>query len=155
VPRHPERFDAVANLIAQAGFSCVRRSSGQAPDAQTAVLLGDTMGELLALYGCADIAFVGGSLVERGGHNMLEPAAWGIPVLTGPSDFNFREIAALLQNAGALRKIQNADQLSDALIALASDEAERLRRGDAAKAVVEANRGALRRLLDAVEKLLR
>lgn len=155
VPRHPERFDSVANLIGLAGFSCVRRSSGQALDAQTAVLLGDTMGELLMLYGCADIAFIGGSLVERGGHNMLEPAAWSIPLLTGPSDFNFREISTLLQDAGALRKIADADQLGDALIELAGDDTERARRGNAARAVVESNRGALQRLLAAIENQLR
>jgi len=154
VPRHPERFDSVAQLIERDGFSCVRRSSGREPDAQTAVLLGDTMGELLALYGLADMAFVGGSLVERGGHNMLEPGAWGMPLLTGRSDFNFREISALLQEAGALRKVDDADQLADALVELAANDAERARRGARARAVVESNRGALSRLCDAVDVLL-
>lgn len=155
VPRHPERFDAVAALIEQAGFAYGRRSTQREPAAGMAVLLGDTMGELLSLYGCADIALIGGSLIERGGHNMLEPAAWGIPLLTGPSDFNFREISALLEEAGALVKVADADQLAAALTALAADEGERARRGAAARAVIEGNRGALLRLLAQVDELLR
>jgi len=155
VPRHPERFNAVANLVERAGMALARRSAGQIPDGQTAVLLGDTMGELLWLYGCADIAWVGGSLVERGGHNTLEAAAWGLPILTGPSDFNFREISTLLENAGALRKVADADALAQALRELAAEPAQRAQRGEQGRLVVENNRGALQRLLDAIAKLLR
>ncbi len=155
VPRHPERFDAVAARVAQCGLSLVRRSSGSAVSADTAVLLGDTMGELLLLLGCADLAFVGGSLVARGGHNMLEPAAWGLPIVTGDSDFNFGEISALLQQAGALVKVADAAALTAALSVLLDDAGERQRRGAAAQRVVAENRGALARLLDVVERTLR
>jgi 3-deoxy-D-manno-octulosonic-acid transferase len=154
VPRHPERFDAVAALVARRGLSLVRRSGGSAVDADSAVLLGDTMGELLLLYGCADIAFVGGSLVARGGHNMLEPAAWGLPIVTGDSDFNFGEISALLQQAGALVKVADGAALTAALSTLLDDEAERLRRGGAAQQVVAQNRGALERLLQVIAGFL-
>lgn len=155
VPRHPERFDAVAKLIEQQGFGYRRHSQpGAGLSADAAVLLGDTMGELLLLYGCADVAFVGGSFVERGGHNMLEPAAWALPVLTGPSDFNFREISALLQAAGALRQCDSAEQLADQVEVLFSIAAERQSRGAAAQQVVEANRGALEKLLVEIDTLL-
>ena len=89
VPRHPERFDSVARLVSDAGLLQVRRSQGGVPAAADQVLLGDTMGELVMLYACADVAFVGGSLVPNGGHNYLEPAALGLPVLSGPHRFNF------------------------------------------------------------------
>lgn len=153
VPRHPERFDDVAALAARAGMACVRRSRGDAVAADTTVLLGDTMGELLLLLGCADIAFVGGSLIERGGHNMLEPAAWGLPIITGDSDFNFREISAGLQQTGALVKVADGAALARELVALAADEEERRRRGERAAAMVAANRGALDRLLAAIDEL--
>lgn len=154
VPRHPERFDAVAALIAQRGLSVVRRSSGAVVDADGAVLLGDTMGELLLLLGCADIAFVGGSLIARGGHNMLEPAAWGLPIITGDSDFNFREISLLLQQAGALVKVADTNALTETLATLLDDAAERQQRGAAARQVVEQNRGALEKLLDVIDQQL-
>ncbi len=154
VPRHPERFDAVAALVAQRGLPLVRRSTGAAATDETAVVLGDTMGELMLLFGCADIAFVGGSLIARGGHNTLEPAAWGLPIVTGDSDFNFREISALLQQAGALVKVANVDALTAALSVLLGDAAERQRRGDAARQVVARNRGALEKLLAAIDRTL-
>jgi 3-deoxy-D-manno-octulosonic-acid transferase len=154
VPRHPERFDAVAALIERAGCTYRRRSQGAAPAQDTQVLLGDTMGELLWLYGCADIAFVGGSLIARGGHNTLEPAAWGLPLLSGPSDFNFHEISALLARAGALVKVRDAQELAAQLIALAASAPERSRRGAAARAGVAGNRGARDKQLGEIERLL-
>ena len=154
VPRHPERFDAVAALIDSAGFAYRRRARGETPAPDTAVLLGDTMGELLFLYGCADIALVGGSLIDRGGHNTLEPAAWGLPVIAGPSSFNFREIAALLENAQALTVVADAQALADELLRLADDETLRSERGAAAQRIVAENRGALEKLLAAVALLL-
>lgn len=154
VPRHPERFDAVADLIAREGFAYCRRSSGQPVTADTAVLLADSMGELLCLYGCADIAVVGGSFVERGGHNTLEPAAWGLPIVTGPSAFNFREIAELLAKVGASTVVNNADELARELIRLAGNPALREQRGAAARQVVDDNRGALQRLSDEIGRLL-
>src|SRR5690606_2077520 len=97
--------------------------------------------------------FVGGSLIERGGHNMLEPAAWGLPVITGQSDFNFREISAGLQQAGALVKVADGAGLARELVLLAADEAERRRRGEQAAAMLAANRGALERLMAAIDEL--
>ncbi|MBW2940932.1 lipid IV(A) 3-deoxy-D-manno-octulosonic acid transferase [Zhongshania aquimaris] len=156
VPRHPERFSKVAELITADGFSLQRRSEyrqgSSAIDAQ--VILGDTMGELLLLLGCADIAFVGGSLIEHGGHNTLEPAAWGLPVLSGPSDFNFSEISALLQGAGGLLTIVDAEDLAETLQGLMADSQRAGQQGAAAKQVVDNNRGALQRLLMVIEQAL-
>ena len=156
VPRHPERFSKVAELITAEGFSLQRRSEyrqgSSAIDAQ--VILGDTMGELLLLLGCADIAFVGGSLIEHGGHNTLEPAAWGLPVLSGPSDFNFSEISALLQGAGGLLTIVDAEDLAETLQGLMTDSQRAEQQGAAAKQVVDNNRGALQRLLTVIEQAL-
>ncbi len=154
VPRHPERFDEVAALIARNDFAFARRSAAEPVANDTAVLLGDTMGELLLLYGCADCAFVGGSLIARGGHNTLEPAAWGLPVITGASDFNFREISALLQREQALAVVRDANSLAAELQLLAADVELRLQRGNAAKTVVANNRGALDKLIGEIERLL-
>lgn len=154
VPRHPERFDTAARLIEQNGFAYQRRSAQEIVQVDSAVLLGDTMGELLFLFGCADVAFVGGSLIERGGHNMLEPAAWGLPIITGTSDFNFREISTLLQSAGALQIVRDAATLTQALIELMGDEGARKQRGAAARQVVENNRGALEKLLTEIATTL-
>ncbi len=152
VPRHPERFNAVAELIERAGFSCVRRSQSIAPSRATDVLLADSMGELLLLYGAADIAVVGGSFIARGGHNMLEPAAWGLPIIAGASVFNFREIAAELTRAGAMTNVQNSEELAAGLIELAGDAVLRNQRGAAARAVIDANRGALAKLLTEITR---
>ncbi|NHN79424.1 3-deoxy-D-manno-octulosonic acid transferase [Azotobacter chroococcum] len=154
VPRHPERFDGVLELCCREGFASVRRSAGEAVEAQTQVLLGDTMGELLFLYALADCAFVGGSLVPSGGHNLLEPAALGKPLLSGPHLFNFLEIAARLAEAGALRQVSDAGSLAAAVGAFWSDPASAARAGAAGKAVLEANQGALARLLEGLERLL-
>ncbi|WP_445000089.1 lipid IV(A) 3-deoxy-D-manno-octulosonic acid transferase [Halomonas mongoliensis] len=154
VPRHPQRFDAVAALCAQAGMPAARRSRDEWPTADTAVYLGDTMGELLALYGAADLAFVGGSLVPIGGHNLLEPAALGVPVLTGPELANFAEVAETLREADALVEVADAEALAAALAALFADPAERRRLGEAGRTVVAANRGALERTLEGLARLL-
>jgi len=154
VPRHPERFNTVANLIAAAGLSMQRRSDGAAVQADTQVLLGDTMGELLMLFGAADVAFVGGSLIERGGHNTLEPAAWGLPIITGASDFNFREISELLQVAGALCKRCDARAIAAEIGQLFAGAELRSRRGQAALTVVEKNRGALQKLLHEIALII-
>jgi 3-deoxy-D-manno-octulosonic-acid transferase len=153
VPRHPERFNAVHELC-RAQFSTVRRSSGEAVTADTQVLLGDTMGELLFLYALADIAFVGGSLVANGGHNLLEPAALAKPVLSGPHLFNFLEIAAMLREAGALQEVDDAQGLSAAVRRLVELPRDAQRMGAAGVAVMKANQGALKRLLDGLGALL-
>ncbi|WP_029921891.1 lipid IV(A) 3-deoxy-D-manno-octulosonic acid transferase [Nevskia soli] len=146
VPRHPQRFDEVAKLIERSGLRGVRRSAG-APDAQTQVLLGDSMGEMFAYFAAADAAFVGGSLVPVGGHNVLEPAALGLPVLFGPQMHNFVAARDLLLGCGAAQVIGDTAQLAAALAKLFGDAAQRARMGQAGKAAVEANRGALARLL--------
>lgn len=155
VPRHPERFDAVHALCQREGFATVRRSSAVPVSEGTQVLLGDTMGELLFLYALADVAFVGGSLVPNGGHNLLEPAALGLPVLAGPHLFNFLEIAAQLREAGALAEVADAQRLVDNLCALLDSEPRRQRMGQAGLAVLAANQGALGRLLAGLEGLFR
>lgn len=150
VPRHPERFDAVARLAARAGWRVARHSLGDAPAAAD-IVLGDTMGELLAFYGAADIAFVGGSLVPTGGHNLIEPAVWGCPVATGPYLFNFAEVARLLQQRQALAVVQDSAALAQVLGQWLADPVARAAVGAQAQAVAEANRGALQRVVAQVE----
>ncbi len=153
VPRHPERFAAVAQLCRDAGFEPTLRSAGDSPGPDTAVLLGDTMGELPVFFGACDLAFVGGSLVPVGGHNLLEPAAWGVPVLSGPHLFNFTEVSRLLEDAGALELCDNSDELAAEVTRLLGDVERRHRLGEAARGVVESNRGAMERLLDAIARV--
>jgi len=154
VPRHPQRFDAVRELLAKRQEAVAYRSAGAALTPATRVLLGDTMGELMMFYAAADVAFVAGSLVPIGGHNLLEPASVGLPVLTGPHNFNGEEIAGLLVDAGAASVVTDARQLADAVADLLGDPARRRDMGAAGKAVLEANRGALDRLLRLVDPLL-
>ncbi|ASK35471.1 3-deoxy-D-manno-octulosonic acid transferase [Alcanivorax sp. N3-2A] len=145
VPRHPERFGEVAALARGMGFTVARRSEQPAVTDECEVYLADTMGELMMLYGACDVALVGGSLVPVGGHNLLEPAAWGVPVLSGPQLHNFTAIAALLNDAGALAVVNDEGELAERLERLLADAGERRRLGEAAAAVVAANRGALQR----------
>ena len=155
VPRHPERFNSVFELCQQQGFNTVRRSSGAPVNADTAVLLGDTMGELLFLYALADSAFVGGSLVPNGGHNLLEPAALAKPVLSGPHLFNFLEIAALMRNAKALQEVEDAHGLAVAVQRLFELPRDAQQMAEAGLTVMRANQGALQRLLDGLGRLLK
>jgi 3-deoxy-D-manno-octulosonic-acid transferase len=154
VPRHKDRFESVAALIQRRGLQFIRRSSGAAPTAATRVMLVDTLGELSMLYAAADVAFVGGSLVPLGGHNLLEAAALGLPVLTGPSHANSKEVAQLLLQSGAAIEVANADELQQAVLRLLSDAAERQRVAVLATSIVAANRGSLERLLTLVESRL-
>lgn len=154
VPRHPHRFDAIADLC-QASFVTTRRSSQQACTAETAVYLGDSMGELLLLYSVADAAFVGGSFIERGGHNMLEPAALGKPILTGPSVFNFADISQLLLDAKAMVKVDDAQALAAQLIVWMQDAEKREQVGQFALQVIESNRGTLARQLELISRFVR
>jgi 3-deoxy-D-manno-octulosonic-acid transferase len=150
VPRHPNRFEGVAALLTRRGLRFLRRRAGGRVEPDMQVLLVDTVGELLAFYAGADAAFVGGSLVPIGGHNLLEPAALGLPVLTGPSDFNGREIAARLTRAGGALRVADAHELAVRLDELLRDTALRRRIGASARATVEANRGSVARLLDLI-----
>jgi 3-deoxy-D-manno-octulosonic-acid transferase len=153
VPRHPERFESVAELIKEAGFNVNRRSDKRL-EVESEVLLGDSMGELLTLLGAADTAFVGGSFVAVGGHNLMEPAAWALPILTGPHLFNFSEASALLAEKGGLIIIQNGEQLAATVLELWSDENKGRVMGEAALAVANSNRGALDKLLDVINGVI-
>lgn len=141
VPRHPERFNDVAKICEQS-FKMARRSLNESCEAETTVYLGDSMGELLQLYGVADVVFVGGSLIPRGGHNMLEPAALGKPILTGPYLFNFHEISKLFFAKNAMKQVQNENDLVNELIEL-QDRDKRAVLSERALKVLAENRGAL------------
>jgi 3-deoxy-D-manno-octulosonic-acid transferase len=154
VPRHPQRFEAAAALCRAEGFTLARRSQDEIPDADTAVYLGDTMGELQALYAAGQLAFVGGSLVPVGGHNLLEPAAFGVPVISGPYLANFSDVAEVMRDADALVEVADEAALAEALVRLLNDAAARRRLGDAGRRVVEANRGALERTMAGLQALL-
>lgn len=151
-PRHPQRTTAVAELIKSAGYSCFRRSAGEARLQAGDVLLLDTLGELASFYAAGDLAFVGGSLVPVGGHNLLEPAALSLPVLAGPHLTNVRDIAELLKDAGGLILVKDAEGLGEAFIWLVGNRVTREHIGQAAQQTVAANRGALTHILLLVEK---
>jgi 3-deoxy-D-manno-octulosonic-acid transferase len=155
-PRHPPRFDEVAAALRAAGISFVRRSAadGSVTDAECAVLLLDSLGELLDFYAAGDVAFVGGSLAPSGGHNLLEPAALGVPILVGPNNSNSEEIARLLIARGAAEVVRDAAELATRVSALLGDAAARERMGAAGRASVDSNRGALEKLLALIEPLL-
>ena len=160
VPRHPPRFDEVAHGLQRAGIRFVRRSQrlgekAAAAAASADVLLVDTLGELLDFYAAADVAFVGGSLVPVGGHNLLEPAALGVPILTGPYNANSADIANLLIARGAAEVVHEAGELGSRVSSLLSDPEERTRIGALGRDSVDSNRGALGKLLGLIEPLLR
>ncbi|MDP6415044.1 MAG: lipid IV(A) 3-deoxy-D-manno-octulosonic acid transferase [Gammaproteobacteria bacterium] len=152
VPRHPERFDSVANLCTQSGFTLSRRSKHQTVDSSTQVYLGDSMGEMLSYYRLANIAFVGGSLVDTGCQNVLEPAALSLPVVVGPSQYNFATICAQLEAAGGLHTVSDENELADYLVALISDPVRQQQSGAAGRALVETNQQALPLLLEIVQR---
>ena len=147
VPRHPERFDSVADLCRNRGMNVVLRSQRVPCTPETNVFVGDSMGELLQFYAAADVAFVGGSLVPHGGHNPLEPAALGVPVLTGPHTFNFTEICQLLVSAGACEQVDSPADLAHAASRLLADANLRHAIGERGREVVAKNRGALQTVM--------
>ncbi len=150
VPRHPQRFADVESLLVREGVRFVTRSSGARVAADASVLLVDAVGELLAFYASADVAFVGGTLVPIGGHNLLEPAALGLPVLTGPHVFNAPDVARALLDAGAAMEVRDAEEVAAAVTRLLGDADERQRRGHAGMGVLAANRGAVERIVELV-----
>ncbi len=158
VPRHPERFDEVGRLLQQSGLPFVRRSAIE-PGAslpQDAIILGDTIGELSALWGLADVAFVGGSLDgKRGGQNMIEPSAYGAAVVFGPHTWNFKQTVADLLARDAAIQVQDAAGLEEAVLRLFDDAALRRRLGQAARQFVLSQQGATERTLDALQGLLK
>lgn len=155
VPRHPIRFDGVARLCREQGLRVSRRSDGTPPGPADQVLLGDTMGELLRFYGACDVAFVGGSMVPVGGHNMIEPAAWGVPVVCGPYLHNFSTVSSLMEDAGGLVVCEDAGQVARQVGDWLRDEPARQRAGDSAREVAAQNSGALARTVSEVEALMR
>jgi 3-deoxy-D-manno-octulosonic-acid transferase len=156
VPRHPERFEEVARLCAQRGFRIERRSARQAVvAADTAILLGDTMGELLLFYAAADVACIGGSFLPLGGQNPLESLAVGTPVVFGPHMFNFSEISAMALEHGAAQQVQDSRGLARAVDRFLANAEERQRAGAAGRRMVEQNRGALDRTLALVRRVFR
>lgn len=150
VPRHPQRFDEVARRIEKTGLKFERRSALSDP-AACAVLLGDSLGEMWMYLAASDLAFVGGSLVPVGGHNVLEPAALALPVLFGPHMHNFLPARELLLGAGAARELAGGEELAAAVTTLLTDTASRARMGQAGSRAVLANRGALERLLQLLD----
>jgi 3-deoxy-D-manno-octulosonic-acid transferase len=153
VPRHPERFDAVAGLARRRGFSVARRSDPTpAPDAT--VLVGDSMGELLEYYALARVAFVGGSLVPAGGHNPIEPALAGVPMLIGPNDDNFTEVVQRFREAGVLHCVRDVDDLVAAVRARLLDAAVSVWEMGTARRVVATHAGATTRTAERLVALL-
>jgi 3-deoxy-D-manno-octulosonic-acid transferase len=155
VPRHPPRFEAVRALLARRGVPFARRSAGELPQPAHAVYLIDTLGELQACYAASDVAFVGGSLVPIGGHSLLEPAVLGLPILSGPHTQNGEDVAGLLGQCGALRKVSDATALGDAVLAWLEAPSVAHEAGEAGRRAVAANRGAVDRLVAMIEPRLR
>ena len=155
VPRHPERFDSVFQLIEKNNLTAVRHSQGSETTPETQVILGDTMGEMMDFYGASDMAFVGGSLVATGGHNMLEPAALGLPVLSGPHVFNFAEISDSLVKSGGMELVESSEQLAEAVLELMDNKEKSEQMGLRAQSFVNKNKGALTKTLNIIQRHLK
>lgn len=154
VPRHPNRFDAVRAWLKSEQIEFASRSRNESVTQTTAVLLVDTLGELLMFYAAADIAFVGGSLIATvGGHNLLEPAVLERPILVGPHNFNAPDIAQLMIESGAARQVNSSEQLSTAILELYANPVARADMGTKARAIVAENRGALSRVMELIDSI--
>ncbi len=155
-PRHPERFTEVAELCSAKGYHVVRRSASRNRSTvlDCDIFLGDTMGELLDLYAAADLAFVGGSLIPRGGHNVIEPAALRCPILFGPHMFNFAEISKNILKAEAAIQVANAETLAKQVIMLLDDPQARASLAERAHTVFETSQGALPKTMALVAEML-
>lgn len=154
-PRHPDRFGDVAELCREFKFSVVRHSHRISCTSEVDVYLVDTVGELPQFYAASDVAFVGGSLLPFGGHNVLEPASMGTPVLVGPHTYNFAEICLLLEQAGALRVVENGRNLVDVVLNWLADSNGRDRAGRIGREIVRRHRGATERTVVVVEELIK
>ncbi len=152
VPRHPERFHKITELCRHEGYHVVTRTSQQPCSTLTQIFIGDTIGELKLFYAASDLAFVGGSLVPIGGHNILEPASLGIPTITGPYMFNFTEITELLLAEQALIQVQNNIELATAVISLLGDSTLRADMSERAHQTLEKNKGALEKTMRLLEE---
>lgn len=153
-PRHPERFSSVRSLLERQRFRYVLRTAHLPCASNTEVLLGDTMGEVPLFYAAGDVAFVGGTLVPVGGHNLLEPAAMGKPVITGPHLFQIQEISEMLSKADALRVIHDEHALAQAVLEFFADPDKARASGGAGLQLLRTNSGSLQRLLDLLEPTL-
>lgn len=154
VPRHPERFGTVKSLLRKNEFNFVSRTDEIPCTSNASVFFGDTMGELPMFYAASDIAFVGGTLVPIGGHNLLEPTALGLPVVTGPQLFNTQDIANMFSEVEAFIQVQDAAELAEALKKLFRDSDEAERMASKGRTILAENRGALQRLLKLMEPLI-
>jgi 3-deoxy-D-manno-octulosonic-acid transferase len=160
-PRHPARFDEVAEMLQAQQVNTVRRTHLPENDeeircrvSQAEILLLDTIGELAEIVGVADVVFVGGSLVPTGGHNVVEPSFWGKPILFGPHMYNFRDVASLFLRAGGAVQVADANGLADAVLRLLDQPAEARQMGEKAKEVVTQQAGAAARILNQMEEWL-
>lgn len=153
VPRHPERCDQIAKQCESAGFTYQKRSRQTDAIAQYDMLLGDTIGEMLLLYALADIAYVGGSLVNTGCHNVLEPAALGMPIITGPYIRNFKVICGLLERAGGQTIVHNSDELTTVINTLIADATKATQMGHNAQGVYQSNKGATQKHLALITQM--
>jgi 3-deoxy-D-manno-octulosonic-acid transferase len=154
-PRHPERFESVMELVSQAQWRVANRVDDKQPDSDSDVFIINTLGELLAFYACADVAFVGGSFQVIGGHNLLEPASLGVPSVVGPHTFNFVDITQLLLEVGAVRQLEKPEELSDAILRCLEDKKLARQCGEAGRKRIERERGALERTLKLIEQYLK
>jgi len=153
-PRHPERSRAIYELCVKRGFQTVCYSTHTVCDASTRIFILDVLGQLPAYYAAADMAFVGGSLVPVGGHNLLEPACLGLPVISGPHLFNFTGVATLLDDVNALVRVASAEQLAQKVVILFTDAGLRADLGGRARQVVTENQGSINRVVGLLQKFL-
>jgi 3-deoxy-D-manno-octulosonic-acid transferase len=154
VPRHPQRFDKVAQLLASRGLKFIRRSANIPLDADCGIVLGDSMGEMAAYYRACDVAFVGGSLLAYGGQNLIEACAAGVPVLIGPHTYNFAQAAESAVAAGAAVRVNGAEEAMQLARSILQDAGLRERMGKAGVAFCAAHRGATERTLAICKRLL-
>jgi 3-deoxy-D-manno-octulosonic-acid transferase len=153
-PRHPQRSDAIAAVVTGAGLKLARRSHGDRVSTETDVYLADTIGEMGTWYRLADVAFLGGSMVPRGGQNPIEPAKLGVPIVHGEHVGNFRDVYGALAEANAVTSVRDAASLAAAVVQLLGDDKERERRAADARACVERFAGALDHTLEALRPYL-
>jgi 3-deoxy-D-manno-octulosonic-acid transferase len=153
-PRHPERFRLVEHTVRSLGFTVATRSLEGVPATAHQVFVIDAMGQLIPFFAASDLAFIGGSLVPVGGHNVLEPAALSVPVLVGPHTFNSEEIIRSLIEDGGAERVAAAEQLGPHVLRLLLDAPRRGQMGEAARQVFERERGAVRRVMQLVDALL-
>jgi 3-deoxy-D-manno-octulosonic-acid transferase len=152
-PRHPERADEIESLCRSRGFSCARRSRAEKSSGNSILLL-DTIGELSDAYALGTFIFIGGSLVDRGGHNVLEPASWGKPIFFGPHMENYSDIASILEKEGAGVRVRNGEELAAQIDGLIRDNGRLLTMGERASSFVNQNQGAVEKNLDHIERIL-